>query len=640
MKRVLCLAVCLCLALAFLAAGAAEDTALADGASRLVDLQQDDGGWDWPLYDGDPTDPSPTNTVGPIAMGLAEAYWNSPTPGALNALDAAGGLLLSKSGNFSPSDGYLAMMLDSVFGGTTYRDYVQANFYDLLEAGTYIRKGVAHDTASYIASIFSNRGDYPGTYANLATWDVGMGLVGAVAAGADSTEWIAGTKTGIERLVEPWYYDVIGLAGALYGLAFAGEEFDPTSGAHAAGASLADLAATLAEYQIDGGGFSWISCYIDSGEESIQETAYAILALNEVARMGYLAELGGAADWLVAFQHATGGWAGYWGENNELTGEAMWGIHATYLGQVLVDVTTGTDDGFGFGFVPFASIQAAVDIAQGFGSTILVAHGDYVEDLSVTGRVNILSQVGSAAHTSIAGNVAIAAGGVRIGAPLQGFTLNGDVTVAAGVDASTVHINWNNLLGTVRNNGTGTLDARYNFWGTADRRAIAGRVAGDVSFSHYLPYNADAAYADILALIAAGIASNINEAIERLFVMMSLPPIEPTVPPAITILPAPAAGGGGEAGLPSGAYGAGEVISGALQIIDPVSGEPIPDAVVTLSLVGSDGGIDAYIRAEYDAETGTYSYTIDTEGLTPGTYTLIIQVNGAAQTIELEITEG
>ena len=642
MKWVWCIAVCLCLVPGLLAAGAVEDDALADGASRLVELQQDDGGWDWPLDDGNPANPSPKNTVGPIAMGLAEAYWNSPTLGALDALEAAGGLLLTKVGNFSPCDGYMAMMLDSVFGGTTYRDFVRANFYELLEAGTYVSaKGPTYDTAGYIASIYANRGSYPGTYANLATWDVGMGLVGAVAAGVDATEWIAGTKTGVERLVEPWYYDIIGLAGALYGLAFAGEEFDPASGAHAASSSLSDLAQTLSSYQIEGGGFSWVSCYITPGNETVQETAYAILALNEVARTGYLEELEGAADWLVLFQLLTGGWENYTGggENNEITGEALWGIYATYLNQVLVDASIGTDAGFGVGYVPFASIQAAVDIAQGFGSTVLVAHGDYVGDLAVSGKVNILSQVGSASHTSIRGNVALSSGGVRIGAPFQGFSVHGDINVAAGVDASTIHINWNDLYGNVANGGLGTLDAQYNFWGTANPDYIAGRVSGAVNYANYLPYSADVAYADILGLIAQGAASSVDEAIERLFIMLSLPPIEPTIPPMVGILPA-VAGGGGEVSLPSGTYAVGTAIAGALQIIDSVTGEPIGDALVTLSLVGPSGGIAAYVLATYDPETGSYSYSIDTEGLDPGTYTLIIQVNGAVEVIELEITEG
>ena len=44
------------------------------GGDRLGSLQNNDGGWDWPLDDGNPNNASPLNTIGPIAMGLAKAY--------------------------------------------------------------------------------------------------------------------------------------------------------------------------------------------------------------------------------------------------------------------------------------------------------------------------------------------------------------------------------------------------------------------------------------------------------------------------------------------------------------------------------------------------------------------------------------
>lgn len=48
--------------------------ALGEGADRLAGTQNDDGGWDWPLDDDDPDIGSAPNTIGPIAMGLAQAY--------------------------------------------------------------------------------------------------------------------------------------------------------------------------------------------------------------------------------------------------------------------------------------------------------------------------------------------------------------------------------------------------------------------------------------------------------------------------------------------------------------------------------------------------------------------------------------
>ena len=106
----------------------------------------------------------------------------------------------------------------------------------------------------------------------------------------------------------------------------------PNSGSkHAAASSLSDLAAVLAGYQIAGGGFAWNKDYVIPNDynETIQETAYAILALNEFNRALYLDEITGAGAYLLSAQLGTGGWGNYSGsgENNEVTGEALWGVY-------------------------------------------------------------------------------------------------------------------------------------------------------------------------------------------------------------------------------------------------------------------------------------------------------------------------
>ncbi|MDX1418306.1 MAG: hypothetical protein R3293_29165, partial [Candidatus Promineifilaceae bacterium] len=130
-----------------------------NGGDRLADLQNDDGGWDWPLDDGNPASPSPLNTVGPIGRGLAEAYIFTSDIDHLAALQDAGTLLLAKTNNFSPSDGYLAATLDAVFGGTTYVDHVTTYFYDPLANGTYDRNGAGtmYNTAGYVSLIRNAR---------------------------------------------------------------------------------------------------------------------------------------------------------------------------------------------------------------------------------------------------------------------------------------------------------------------------------------------------------------------------------------------------------------------------------------------------------------------------------------------------
>jgi hypothetical protein len=132
-------------------------------------------------------------------------------------------------------------------------------------------------------------------------------------------------------------YDVLGLAGGIYGLAFADEQFDPTSGDLELLANLAGLAQRLSCYQINNdSGFAWDADNLTLGNESIQETAYAILALNEFTKSTlpfYRFDIQNAANYIMSVQLGTGGWEnGSWepGENNEITGEALWAIATAY----------------------------------------------------------------------------------------------------------------------------------------------------------------------------------------------------------------------------------------------------------------------------------------------------------------------
>lgn len=314
------------------------------GGDRLVELQNDDGGWDWPLDDGDPSSPSPPNTVGPIAMGLAKAYRVTGDADMYAALGTSGGFLLSKTNNFSPSDGYLAAELDDLFGAMTYVTHVRDHFYGPLAGGTYDRGGAGtlYDTAGYIQLIHDAR--HGGPYGNLAAWDIGMGLVGAASAGVTGSEldvWIAGVKAEIDLLQAGEYFDVIGLAGAVYALAFVGEDFDPTGGSYASASSLRDLADALASYQImPSGGFTWNATLVTPGEETTQETAYATLALFQMG--GYIDAVHLAVDYLKSVQLGTGGWENYVGdgENNEVSGEALWAIWTgTFTNRLVLEVT-------------------------------------------------------------------------------------------------------------------------------------------------------------------------------------------------------------------------------------------------------------------------------------------------------------
>lgn len=229
------------------------------GGARLIATQNGDGGWDWPVRDVNPKVSNAPSILAPTAMGLVQTYRVTGDPNCLAALKKAAAYLLKKTPlEISVEDGYLAPALDEILGGTTYTKFVKENFFDSLAKGTYDylgTGGVKIDTARYIQILRQQRaGD---GVPNLAAFDCGMGLYAAHLIGADTKPWIAAAKAEINELSREGVYDVLGLAGAVLGLASVGETVDPTAGAHAAAGSLADLAGILAGYQLASGGFTW-----------------------------------------------------------------------------------------------------------------------------------------------------------------------------------------------------------------------------------------------------------------------------------------------------------------------------------------------------------------------------------------------
>ncbi|MBA7709347.1 hypothetical protein ES703_118262 [subsurface metagenome] len=326
------------------------------GGNRLVELQNNDGGWDWPLDDGDPNSGSDPERFASVAMGLAKAYGKTSDPNMLAALQKAKTFLLSKTYNFEGTDGALAVELDSILGGTDCVDYVSTNFYDKLEAGTYYdaRSDAVHDTNSYVQAL---RDRHTGSSANLAAWDLGVGLYSAYIIGANTTDWLAGLKAEIDELDGTGWYDVLGLAGAVFGLAAVGEDYDPQAGYHEAASSLSDLAETLSGYQLETGGFTWHSSTMEpNSDEMMRETVYAVLALNEFDRAGYLTQISDADIYLQTVQLVTGGWENYPGsdyEENSITGEVLRGI------AVAISVLGDFDKDGNVNFVDFAIFASA-----------------------------------------------------------------------------------------------------------------------------------------------------------------------------------------------------------------------------------------------------------------------------------------
>jgi len=306
--------------------------------------------------------------------------------------------------------------------------------------------------------------------------------------------------------------------------------------------------------------------------------------------------------------------------------------------------------------------------------TIEVRHGTYTYGTAepITEGVTLVSETGSALHTTIEGPLTIASEGTVVGLPLKGFTLKGNIEVrrpnpTTTVDASMIHINWNDIYETVTNNADGTLDAEFNYWGTQELVVIEARTVGSIDFDPYLPKNADDSYTDVVALLSSGIAADQYVAVARLWDAMlyyggdvgayianllhDAQPDGPLGNPAanlqtlITLGTAGGGGGGGGGELGGGAqtvFAVGEAISGSFALTDPITGLPIYDAIVSVSLIGTgpDGTplFAGWAQAVYDEATGEYTFEIATDGLAPGTYQLIFQTNaGQMVTMEVEV---
>lgn len=330
-------AMALCAAAMMLTVGGmAQADVMQDGGDRLAELQLGDGGWEWTIGSGT----SSRNIAAPIAMGLLAAYDATTDAAFLNGAIDAGNYIMA-SDYHSTGNGIFMSALSLATGDSSYANDVTMDYYDRFEAGTYMRDGssVQYGTTEYAQFIADIRlsSDIP----NLAAWDIGLAAVGAAktnAAPGELNKWAAALKTSVSGLVGETYddsYTVTGLAGGLYGLAVLGADLDaPISGGYLDGAqTLTDLGDLLVSFQAPAGGFAKFNIYVDDGYTGVQETAAAILALQEVDPMLYASEIADAQAWLRSVQLGTGGWsAKYAGadvagwENSEVTGEALWAL--------------------------------------------------------------------------------------------------------------------------------------------------------------------------------------------------------------------------------------------------------------------------------------------------------------------------
>lgn len=325
-------------------------TGIQAAADHIVDLQCGSGGWCWETGTGCCPD-APFNTIGPIAMGLLNAYQFTGDGTHLASAQLGGDYALifeysNGEGRFGAATPYFLWQLTLVNGDSTYSDFAAVEFFDELSAGTYGPSD--YDTAGWIAAVETARS---GTLINLRPWEFFDLITTAAAIGnaGQSDAFHAATIAGLETLDTNEAWDLLGLAGGIIGLgmsdtttfaALSAPNFSDIDGIN----TLTELADVLVSYQNTNGSWYWWSGVTpgDPSDEDMQTTAYAVMALLAAQQAGcglYDTAIEKARTWMWSLQDPADG--GFWGygdatnKNTEVVGEAL--SASTPVAEVALD---------------------------------------------------------------------------------------------------------------------------------------------------------------------------------------------------------------------------------------------------------------------------------------------------------------
>jgi len=311
------------------------------GADHIVSDQCPNGGFGWSPH-GDCT-ATANNITAPICLGLLGAHVLTGDADHLNAAVAGGGYDLTsvygngefRFGAFAP---YFLWKLSLASGNPAFSNHAATKFFDELSAATYGPSDL--DTAGWIAAVQAARA---GAYVNLRPWEFHLLPSAATAIGnaGQSGLFQQGVLDGLNTLDINQWWDLLGLAGGVRGLALSGTtsfpaivspNFPGINGIN----NLKDLADKLASYQNPDGSWYWgsnIGGPILSDEDT-QTTAYAVLALvaaDSLVASDYSAAVQNARFWLFSMQTVSGGFLSYPGgdQNTEVEGEALSAVSAS-----------------------------------------------------------------------------------------------------------------------------------------------------------------------------------------------------------------------------------------------------------------------------------------------------------------------
>jgi len=307
--------------------------------------------------------------------------------------------------------------------------------------------------------------------------------------------------------------------------------------------------------------------------------------------------------------------------------------------------------------------------------TIEVRPGSYDASEPITDPAELVS-TGCTGTTTLNGPITINAPNVLLGRLRQGFTINGPITIGAGIDASTIHINWNDIYDLVTNNGTGWLDATFNYWGD-DGPDTVGLVRtypylpdtsctiigyidefdltplAAIGYAYLLGLGTSDRDALLVARLMEAFGFSESEAMEIIdeygafLVGRALSWSMGDYDEFMVQLLGYTLGGGGGGGLTEGelqTFTIGETVPLVLELLNPITGEVIDDAIVSYTVSRAlDSGIQEIVlfgAMPFDSDLGAYSLDLDTSSLEPGLYDIWLgSDDGRTHHYQIELTE-
>jgi hypothetical protein len=299
----------------------ARKPAIAAGAGRVVELQRNETGWEgtWYWYVGNTY--NATNLTGVTALGLLEAFRDAKDPGFLGAAVRAAGFIQAHLGIGATGTKYhvrctapdivFLHLLGEVTGDASYSGRGDWEWLNIRSFREFASAGALH---AFFGSIRRQMG----------AWDLAAFLEAAHLSG--DQEWADDAAAILSDTADSYYgaenpYRALNLAGAIRAMVGCGyyEQY-PEQILH-----LLKEMLLLSDQENGVGG-------------SVQDTAYAVMALNTVGGAAR-AHANALARWLARKQEHSGGWTDGGYEYPETDGEAVRALALTIGSNV-------TSDGF------------------------------------------------------------------------------------------------------------------------------------------------------------------------------------------------------------------------------------------------------------------------------------------------------